>query len=776
MLVFSSLAYAQPDIGQPDNILIYQFPFTGSASFDLTINETQTLNGIDPSTVTVTYYETLVDAQTQSFAIPTPTSWVNTTNPQTFYVNLVEDSTGLFSTASFDVEVLEDVVNIPDANFLARLISIGVDTNGSGNIQYFEAEAVTSLGLNQSNISDLTGIEAFVNLVTLNFTNNNVTGDLDFSANTLLETIVCVSNQISTVNLANNTNLRVFEAWANPLIDIDVSNNLLLESLGISGSEIEVLDLNNNINLLDLSIASNQFLKTVFIKNNSDESTNIDSGSWLENWIISNNPSLEYVCADANQVSEIQEFAGADYVVNSFCDFEPGGDYNTITGVSQVDVDNDGCDASDQIVPFLNIEIGNGPATLVPATTTNSVGVYNIFLGQTGDYTVQPNLENPSYFTITPNFPNVNIPFIDNGSTTQDFCLTANGTIADAEVIIAPVFPSRPGFDATYKLVFKNKGNQVLSGSVDFQYDDTVLDFVSSTEAPDFQDSGELSFNFTNLEPFESRSIDITVNVNGPTETPPINIDDVLDYNSTISLDQTEETPEDNSFNYSEIVVGAFDPNDITCLQGEIVPDTQIGEFLHYMIRFENTGNSPAENVVVTTDINPDDFELSTLQVLNASHDMVVRNNNGVIEFVFENILLSGGGGHGNILLKIRTKDILTPSDEVEAQADIYFDFNFPIETNVANTAFSVLSTQQFSDEQNIVVYPNPSDSFIRIEASIQFNNISILDIQGRVVLTQNTTENAFNSSIDISNLSKGVYVIQLETSKGKLTKKLIKE
>ena len=630
-LATQAIMYAQPNINQPDDIVHFEFPFDGFSTFDLTVNETEMLNGIDPATVTVTYYETLVDAQNQTFAIPSPTSWANVTNPQTLYVNVAENSSGLFSTTNFDIEVIEDVVNIPDANFLNALITDGVDTNSSGNIQFSEAEAITNLSINQSNISDLTGIEAFVNLVSLNFSNNNVTGNLDFSANTSLETIVCFSNQISTVNLTNNANLRVFEAWANPLLDLDVSNNFLLEALGVSGSQIENLDLSNNINLIDLSIASNQFLETVFIKNGSDESTNIDGGSWLENWIIDNNPSLEYVCADANQVAEIQSFAQGSYVVNSFCDFQPGGDYNTVTGVTQFDLNNDGCDASDPVVPFVNIEVGNGPNTLVPAVSSDASGVYNLYFGQAGNYTVQPFLENPSYFNISPNFPIVNIPFIDNSSTTQDFCLTANGTISDAEMVIAPIMPSRPGFDAIYKLVYKNKGNQILSGSVDFQYDDTVLDFVSSTTTPDTQNTGSLTYNFSNLLPFESRTVEITLNVNGPTETPPINIDDVLDYSSTISIDQTEQTPEDNTFDYSEIVVGAFDPNDITCLQGDIVPDTEIGEFLHYMIRFENTGNAPAENVIVTSEISASDFNINTLQVLNASHEMNVRVNNGIL-------------------------------------------------------------------------------------------------------------------------------------------------
>lgn len=775
LLATQAIMYAQPNINQPDDIVQFEFPFDGFSTFDLTLNEAEMLNGIDPETVDIFYYETFSDAENQMNPIATPTNWSNITNPQTIYVNVSELSTGLFSTTNFDIEVSDDVVNIPDANFLNALIADGVDTNNSGNIQSFEAEATTSVNVNNQNITNLTGIEAFVNLVELNCRINDI-NELNLSSNTALEILRCDQNTINTINVNNCINLEFLQAWANPLDNIDLTNNVLLEDLRISGSNLTELDLSQNSNLLSLSIASNQFLETVFIKNGSDESTNIDGGSWLENWIIGNNPSLQYVCADADQVEEIQGFAEGAYVVNSFCDFQPGGDFNTITGTTQFDINNNGCDASDPIVPFVNIEVGNGPETLAPAVSSNSNGVFNLYFGQSGDYTVQPFLENPSYFNISPNFPSVNIPFIDNSNTTQDFCLTANGAFSDAEVVIAPIMPSRPGFDAIYKLVYKNKGNQILSGSVDFQYDDTVLDFVSSTTTPDTQNTGSLTYNFSNLLPFESRIVEITLNVNGPTETPPINIDDVLDYSSTISIDQTEQTPEDNIFDYSETVVGAFDPNDITCLQGDIVPDTEIGEFLHYMIRFENTGNAPAENVIVTSEINASDFNINTLQVLDVSHEMNVRVNNGILEFIFENIQLAGGGGHGNILLKMRTRPDLTISDEVDAKADIYFDFNFPIETNVANTAFTVLSTNQFDKKQNVSIYPNPSDREINIETLAPIQNIKIYDLHGRIVLSQNNSDSNLNLKLDVSNLSKGMYLIKLETSEGQFTQKLIKE
>jgi Leucine-rich repeat (LRR) protein len=63
-------------------------------------------------------------------------------------------------------------VNIPDTAFLYALIDESVDTNGDSLISYAEAEAVTYLEFSYKIISDMTGIEAFINLDTLDCYHN----------------------------------------------------------------------------------------------------------------------------------------------------------------------------------------------------------------------------------------------------------------------------------------------------------------------------------------------------------------------------------------------------------------------------------------------------------------------------------------------------------------------------------------------------------------------------------------------------------------------------
>lgn len=770
------------------------------------------------------------------------------------------------------------IVNIPDANFKAKLIALGVDTSNDGEIQQSEAIAFTGvLDVSASSIADLEGIQAFTNITnllchtnqltsldiqantaltfldcrfnnigmldvssnvnlvdilasrndipTLDLSNNpnlevlwisdnlltaldlsnnlvleelscsdNALTTLDVSANTALDDLQCGLNQLSTLDLTNNvnlahlvcsqnqlttldvsmnTNLTLLDCTLNLLTDLDVSNCIALEDLRCSNNSLTTLDCTANTSLTALYIVNNPALSTVFIKNGSDESLNMDAGSWSENWFSGNSPGLTYVCADQDQVVDILQFTDPAVNVNSYCSFQPGGDFNTITGTTRFDDEGNGCDTGDITIPFGSFSIDLDATSTNSAVFTNNMGVYNLYTVETGTFTLTPNLENPTYFTVSPSPADVVIPIIDNSTTIQDFCITADGIHPDVEIVIAPVRPARPGFDAIYQIVYKNKGNQTVSGNLIFNYDDDVLDFITSTTTPDVQSTGELVFDFVDFQPFQNESIYITLNVNDPTETPAVNIGDILNFSSTITLGVADDTPDDNMFEYDQTVVGSYDPNDITCIEGDIVPSTMIGEYLHYIINFENTGTAMAENVVITTEIDPAEFDITTLQVLNASHDVVVAVDGNSIEFNFQMIALDTGG-HGNILIKLQSNGGLSTSDSVNAKAKIYFDFNFPIETNNANTAFQELSTVSFEKDDSVAIYPNPTSDIIQIRAESAIQTLVLYDVQGRVVLSK--APNDANAVLSMSHLSAGIYFLKITTTQGVGLKKVLKK
>ena len=143
-------------------------------------------------------------------------------------------------------------VNIPDANFLAALIEKGVDTNNDLLISYTEAEAVTFLDVSVKSISDMTGLEAFVNLDFLVCNDNELTS-LDVSNNAALMWLYCEDNQLTSLDVSNNAGLWEFDCSGNQLTSLDVSNNTSLESLFCSGNDLTNLDVSNNTALTSLT-------------------------------------------------------------------------------------------------------------------------------------------------------------------------------------------------------------------------------------------------------------------------------------------------------------------------------------------------------------------------------------------------------------------------------------------------------------------------------------------------------------------------------------------
>jgi len=142
-------------------------------------------------------------------------------------------------------------INIPDSNFKSYLVNnTNINTDGDVEISCDEAIAYSGgINISNSSISDLTGIEAFTEIISLtafnnNITgninlsnntklttilleNNNITGDVDLSALTALDDLKIHSNDITNLNVANgnNTNFTRFEAYNSPsLICVEVDN------------------------------------------------------------------------------------------------------------------------------------------------------------------------------------------------------------------------------------------------------------------------------------------------------------------------------------------------------------------------------------------------------------------------------------------------------------------------------------------------------------------------------------------------------------------------
>lgn len=741
----------------------------------------------------------------------------------------ITNLTGITNFNNLRSLVVHNQYNLPDANLSGLSNLEELDLHNNHILNSLNINGLTSLKKLQLSYLDITSIDlaSAINLTDVSIQSTDLT-TIDLSPLTNLKVLMLYNNQLSTLNVSMLSQLETLGCGSNNLTTLDVSDLLNLKSVWCDGNNISQLNFSNcpvltNLNcrynnitslnlteheqllqlacdnnlIADIDLSTCVNLNYLYISNNLLTTLDLRAQSALNELYFSNCPNLvslyiknghfelggespfqtgvqvDYICADEDEIPQLQTLLSSwgltDVVVNSFCPLAPTADFNVITGVGTIDNDNNGCSETDDVRELVKFKINDG--TNQGACFTNSAGRYN-FLTGAGNFTVEPEFEN-DYFTVSPVSATVNFPVVDGSVVTKDFCIQPNGIHNDIEVVIAPIIPARPGFNATYKIVYKNKGNQVLSGSVVFTYQEPVLDFFATDNPNYIAAAGTVTWAYSNLMPFESRSITITMIVNSPLETPAVNNGDILTYGVAAPI-VADETPADNSFTLEQTVVGSYDPNNIICLEGEIEPVSSIGNYLHYMVNFENTGTFQAEKVELKLNVDTSKYDINSLQILDHSHPIMIAKVTGnQISFLYEPIYLAATD-HGNILFKLKSKSDLNSGTTVTNQANIYFDFNPAVATNIANTTFQSLSTGNWTKDDSVKVYPNPSAGMVKIEASSAINSIELYDVQGRLIEVQKSGE--MNTSLDITTRATGIYFIKVVTDKGAKVEKIVRE
>ena len=161
-----------------------------------------------------------------------------------------------------DVEINE--TNFPDANF--RAIVSFCDADKSNTLSATEIAAVKYLSCYNKKVKDLTGIEHFTALTTLQCDYNELTA-LDISKNTALTNLSCVKNQLTVLDVSRNADLKRLVCFGNKLTALDVGNNTALEALHCDSNELTALDVSKNTELKELNCANNKLASLDLRKN-----------------------------------------------------------------------------------------------------------------------------------------------------------------------------------------------------------------------------------------------------------------------------------------------------------------------------------------------------------------------------------------------------------------------------------------------------------------------------------------------------------------------------
>src|SRR5690606_13086128 len=209
------------------------------------------------------------------------------------------------NTSNFTASINSPVISLATGASVSSYNLI--DTNGDGEIQVSEASVIKYLDV--GNISDLTGIEEFVNLEALKTGGNTLVSPdfLNFSSLIYLEFFGgqlqninlsnCSSLQgirannigLNSLSLYNCQNLLEVQCQSNNLVNLDLSTNPNLEFLFCFDNNLTTINLLGCNNLIELDCHLNQ-LQEIDINNCED----------LEQLICSDNSFLKYIFFKAN--------------------------------------------------------------------------------------------------------------------------------------------------------------------------------------------------------------------------------------------------------------------------------------------------------------------------------------------------------------------------------------------------------------------------------------------------------------------------------------------
>ena len=223
----------------------------------------------------------------------------------------------LFSTCN-QCCVLINETNFPDANFRSY-ISTTFDYQGNGYLTLEQVAAVTEISVDSKAISNLKGVEYFTSLTRLDCSFNELSA-IDVSQNTQLQSLKVTGNKLSALDVSKNNALTVLSCSRNQLTVLDVSGNALLTSLSCAHNQLNTLDVSKNTALVELICSSNHLCTLDLSENTALQSFRYD------NQVIVASATLE----GDSFVLDISSIVGSENlgkVSNVF-----GGNYDAATG------------------------------------------------------------------------------------------------------------------------------------------------------------------------------------------------------------------------------------------------------------------------------------------------------------------------------------------------------------------------------------------------------------------------------------------------------------
>lgn len=663
-------------------------------------------------------------------------------------------------------------VNIPDFNFKNYLLNNpAINTNSDTEISVAEAQAFTgTISATSLGITDLTGIEAFVNITTLEVYSNILTS-LDVSNNTSLTRLHCANNQITTIDVSGIPTLNQIHCQNNQLVELNLANGnnanfTYMKSYGNPNLTCIQHDSNYTPSYTNAgqyaegwtrdansSYSSNCNYGPVYVDANASGAN--DGSSWIDAyttidaalavagpnrkiWVAKGvyMPSAQNTPLEINDTS-ISIFGGFDGTETQLSDRDLTLINTTNATVITGDMNGDDIDGD-----FTSNKSDNADRLiLVDATniTIDGFVLENIYDNSSNALNQDNGVIYSRYngaSTWIENLSIKNCSFKNNYS--NDFLIKGFG-LRDNFKLYNVSFTNNVSTGQSIILLHTDRFNNIYAdfSNVLFAYNETKFSVINAYRIPDG--------SFTNY-----RDLDLIITNSSFINNNVVNVNNTS-YGQAIIMgsDNTRGHLEiNNSIFFGNTLNGTYADRDISYgTQGnhyELVINNSITQITN------NGGASgafaaPSFNNVQDLDPNTVSLNLSADYKPTASSSYIIDQGDNALydTALFGDLDLSGNDRIFNTTIDLGA-----------------YEYN------------STLGIDAVSLNTNSVkLYPNPVSDRLFIKSTEQIEGISIYNINGQLIKQAIETTNG----IDVSVLPSGLYMIQIKTSNNTINQKFLK-
>lgn len=194
-------------------------------------------------------------------------------------------------------------------------------------------------------------------------------------------------------------------------------------------------------------------------------------------------------------------------------------------------------------------------------------------------------------------------------------------------------------------------------------------------------------------------------------------------------------------------------------------------------LALSGTLSTGSKFVIVNSSISSTCYSTSAANISTSGTELMFNGNDAVGLFkngVLIDIIGTFSGGTANFAIDVtlrRKSTVTSPSTifNLSSQWDSYATDT----CNNLSSKIASLSEAEIVDSNEITIYPNPSDGnfYVGFDNLDTTYSIEIISFAGQKVFEkQNTTD----SAVSVSNLAKGIYIVQIITDSKTIIKKII--